>query len=528
MIPLANAGSTPIASVASVASAVRRCFSENKAADCVFVVGSNIASSTVDDLALRALREGLDTAFIGDGKSLVTEEMIQKARRDGIIGPNTEVICLFHGAEVMDDTDKAKKHVVQVGCEYDNVKSQTKLTRRPTRKLVEQFRKPLDNSNNNSSQQEVWTGNVHIFSCRARALEKEFVNQTRDSVDTVNSSKPIWTRGNLMLHAGKKSLNSVVVERNIFYLLEHLGQRKRDRQAGSIVDQKNPNDMDSTFKILSKSSAERVTLLKGLQSEVMVSSSPKRFAETSVASLWNDQKKKTIFDAYLDSGKVKDAFAYMITRLCHLERQEKLELLKADLKENPNLAKLKADDGTTLLMILANRRDLEEAASVEIAEVLCKAGSDIAACNASGSTAIDAAISSGNTKLVEYLLEKLTMTGRLDGAILLNALHWACNDLQTDGAMLKAVLRFCGLAVIDKHNAAGYTALHSAVASGNVVAVKLLLKARADPSIRVAYKLHAARDIAVQLQEGPAREEIIQLLDESLHKKNTRWSRGIF
>ena len=84
-----------------------------KSADCVVVLGPGTDKAKYE-LEHKTQKEGLTIAFVGDGKSDITEKMIEDARKQGVISPSSEVICILHG-HIKKDKEGNKIHMVKTG-----------------------------------------------------------------------------------------------------------------------------------------------------------------------------------------------------------------------------------------------------------------------------------------------------------------------------------------------------------------------------------------------------------------------------
>ena len=110
---------SPINAFTDAVESVRRAFSKDKAADCVFIIGPG-NEQDVEDLSWKAFKEGLNAVVIGDGRHSVTMDMIETAKEEGIIGRHTEVICVMHGGLMQTKENKALRHVMHIGYEKNN------------------------------------------------------------------------------------------------------------------------------------------------------------------------------------------------------------------------------------------------------------------------------------------------------------------------------------------------------------------------------------------------------------------------
>lgn len=203
-----------------------------------------------------------------------------------------------------------------------------------------------------------------------------------------------------------------------------------------------------------------------------------------------------------------------------MKSKEKLNLLEKDLKESPWLVNVKSSSGLTPLIHLANRPTPyinAEVSTGDIARVLIESGADINVRDSFGYTPIKYAIESGNTDVVEALLEKIEKDKQLNPNFLLDALHSACKTKNSRIESLKTILRRCAPALVNHRNLIGKTALHIAIEDGDVAAVQCLLDAGADPSLRT-FGFNTPSDLARRLDDEASRQ-ILKLLQAAKARK---------
>ena len=547
MNPLSRFFDAPISSALGAMENIRRTFSNNKAADCVFIIGPDNAND-VEELSWKAYKEGLNAVFIGDGRTSVTKEMIQRAREEGIIGDRTEVICLMHGLSVTDPSDKAQKHVMYIGDTVNNNGNKVKELI-STRKLIQYIRSPI-RKNNQADQSEVWQGNIHIGACRIGALKSEYLQSGKGDDDNKKINTSSWEKGNVLLYGSSKILSGYAAAHNFDLLLEHLGSRKRERASDIQSMNNQANTIADTFDAIRKNSVETLVWLNGDASLMSISRSPKKLADvlqgriieiaaqqrahaklqenlgSKKISLFGRSSKK-IFnpDKYLSPDERGKITSFIFTRLAHLKSQKKLLLMNAELSENPWLANVKTPTGMTPLHYIAKRLMPYENSAItfaQVAENLINAGADVNARDKWGDTPLTLAAKAGNAEIVTLLLKKLHSDTQLNDGHLMNSLYLACkarrNSSETVQAVLTKIAEFPEKkSLINRRDDQGHTALHLAVMAGDMKTVEILLKSGADPAQRT-YGFSTPGDLARKLAPEVS-QQILQLLREAKVKK---------
>ncbi|MCM0043092.1 MAG: ankyrin repeat domain-containing protein [Burkholderiaceae bacterium] len=486
-----------------------------------------------DELRHRATNQGLTAKVIGDGKGEITKEMIQGARARGLIGPDTHVICLLHGGTKRVKGREGKSHVLHTGfaasTSNESGKERKKLT--STTEFLHWLRDPLPPDAGGKAPSAPWGGAIHLASCHVGAFTKEFLPEQCDPGSGERSPHPLWEQGNLFLYGSNKPIFHEVSKQNFDSLLRYLGECKRDSQS-------KPDAAEALRRVM-MDSPETVALLGGACTEAIVSHAPKTLLEALpgyMQARWQQMvaheklKESLSSPVNYEAAAKKDgpsndmpagvpvmshekATWFFLTRVSHLKTSEKLELLKSDLHRYPWLVNVQAKEGTTPLMIIAERPFEHKGAAVnavDIARILLDRGADINAQNSNGRTALYFAIREGNADLVRLLLSR---GARIDLTDMdrRNALHSACLSTKNRSAVVNALLQTKGASLIDKRDRSGKTALHLAIASGNVDVVKALLAAGANPEKRTgswesctslarrAHISHAATDEIVLL-----------------------------
>ena len=504
----------PISTALGAMESVRRTFSSNKAADCVFIIGPDNANDA-EELSWKAYKEGLNAVVIGDGRTSVTAEMIQRAKEEGIIGDRTEVICLMHGSIVTDPKDKAQKHVMYIGDTFNSngIKAKELIS---TRKLIQYIRKPIQ-KNNQSAQSETWQGNIHIGACRIGALKREFIKPGQEGLSDQKIATYSWEKGNVLLYGSSKILSGYAAAHNFDLLLEHLGACKRRNGSDIQSGKSQTNAIADTFDAIKKNSVETLVLLKGDESSIRISRSPKKLAEVLPERIdeivrqqqahaklqknldsnkvgWFGKAVKKVFnpDKYLSSEERGKIVCFILTRLSHLKSNKKLVLLKSELEENPWLTNVKTATGMTPLHYIARRLmpyETPEVNADQIAETLIAAGADVNARDKWGDTPLTLAAKAGNASIVARLLNKLHSDAQLNDGHLLNSLYLACKAKRSAAETVEAILIKMAefpekKSLINRRDDQGRTALHLAVMAGDAKTVEILLKSGADPTQR--------------------------------------------
>ena len=551
MNPIAHLFYAPVTTITGVVESARRTFSKDKAADCVFIIGPGLETSS-EKLAWKAFKEGLNVVFIGDGRTDITMQMIQKAREDGIIGGRTEVIGFMHGGLRRQNESRALGHVMQIGNQINN--SGEKIpTLISTKDFIRCLREPLPKKSGNLSNTEKWQGNIHISSCHVGALKREVDTDEKTQKNKTTKSPSLWRDGDVLLYASSKQLSAKACAQNFDSLLESLGKRKRHQSNEKDSSGELSADISQVFQDVKKTSAETIVFLDKNREQPEIFRAPKTLREVMpdhlngrwrqsdaneksdknyIASQFNDSEKtkKSTFnpDRELSNRERKKVIGFIWTRLMHLQNNEKFKKLKADLKESPWLANIKTSSGNTPLSFLAaipKNNPNSGVGSGEIARALIDAGAKIDA-RYEGKTVLEIAAEAGNTEVLTVLLEKLKESGKLSRENLSSSLRLACLAVKNRSEMVKEILSRSSKGIINQRDLSGRTALHHAIMQGDVETVKLLLDAGADFSKRtLGFKSPAglAREIG-----GEISENILSLLRQAKVKKtNASNQRGV-
>jgi hypothetical protein len=507
----------------------------SQVADCVVILGPGVDKAK-HDMERQAKQEGLKIAFIGDGESDITEQMITEARTKGIISANSEVICIFHG-HIKKDKEGNKIHMIQTNHkknhEYSPGEKPKQLIR--TINLLHWLRQPQSTAQNDADVFPVWKGNIHIASCHVGELNKEFTNSIQKEKNGDSPYAPLWRQGSVITHGSNKRLQHRMAMENFSHLFRQLGHSKK-------FGNKHPEAAD-IFKNIMLGTADTVALLGGELNVAMVGHSPKTLIEAMpnyIQSRWMQLKADARLQGVKSVDKNKDTnthktdqsdidqcsaiteqkiVGFIFNRIDHLNKREKLAQLKSELKQYPGLVAVRDIDGSTPLINLANKpfglKNSEVSAS-DIAEILVSAGSDVNASNRNGVTALHRAVRNGNIDLVNFFLDhdaRLDIRDK-DGQ---TPLHLACLSTKNRHEVLKSIIQKYKPNEIDRRNISGKTALHLAILSNDLQAVSLLLEAGANPAKRTS-GWDNAMDLAKRLKDG---EKIVALLkSHSQRKKN--------
>jgi ankyrin repeat protein len=517
---------------------------QKKPVDCLFIVGPDM-QGTFNDYESQARRHGLKWAMIGDGKVDITRDMIDQARRSGVIGSDTQVICQLHGR--IKTADGSAMHQVQLR-DCADVPGLSNPRNVDTRELIRWLREPLLRDHVHDTPVEAWSGNVHLLSCKVGEVRKDKV-----ALDRIKSAEPTHSdflsrhceiQGNVILYGGNKNLLATSAKSNLRSLFSYLGEYKRQQgvlpEASLMFDRIKSESMDTV--VLLGSDLRQTNIAKAPKNLFQIfpehdfalqrqhraneqlglahsnySTSQKISAETK-KSLWNTLSKKS----------KEKATHYLQVRMNHLKTEKKLAQLKDDLHVAPELTNVTIGS-LTPLMLLAIRKHSYRNQTVknsDIARVLIEAGADTLARDLSGKTAahhaaktgaagvlkeiyenprsvradgkrpvIDArdysgatvacyAARSGNYRALEVLLDKQAQMTGVDASGLSTLLHQACKAEHDRFATVKAILRKGARTLINKRDLSGKTALHIAVMAGDADTVQALLGAGANPGQR--------------------------------------------
>ena len=547
----------------------RKSVPQKKPVDCLFIVGPDL-QGTFNDYESQVRRQGLKWLMIGDGKVDITRDMIDKARRSGAIGPNTQIICQLHGR--IKNTDGTAMHQVKLR-DCADVPGLLNPRNVDTRELIRWLREPLLKNNVGEAPVDAWSGDIHLVSCKLGEIRKDkLTSDLFESLDSDNSdslSQQSRVQGNVILYGGNKNLLVTSAKSNLNSLFNYLGECKR--QQGVVPD------ASVMFDRIKNESMDTVILLDSHLRQINIEKAPKNLfqilpeydlalrrqqsaneqieldhgsSRTSVKnssetkkSLWNSlSKKKSESDALSPSSDGSP------------ENRKKLEQLKEDLRDVPELANVTIGS-LTPLMLLAIRQHSYRGQTIknsDIARVLIDAGADTLARDLFGKTAahhaaktgaagvlqqiydkshliradgrrpdIDArdysgatvacyAARSGNYLALEVLLDKQAQMTGVDASGLSTLLHQACKAEHDRFATVKAILNKGARTLINKRDLSGKTALHIAVMAGDVDTVKVLLDAGANPRQRTL-GFSTPSDLAKSLK-GEQGKLILQLL----------------
>ena len=512
--------------------------------DCVFIIGPGMGGA-FNDYEPQARRQGLKCLMIGDGKMDITRNMIDQARRSGAIGPDTQIICQLHGQ--IKDADVAAMHQVQLR-DCEDIPGLPNPRNVDTRELIRWLREPLLTNNPCDIPVEAWSGNIHLLSCKVGEIRKDRVTPDHIESSKLGNSDSLPRRseiqGNVILYGGNKVLLTTSVESNLLSLFSYLGECKRQQRVSP--------DTAVMFEHIKSESMETVVLLDSNFRQINLARAKKNLFDifpdnilalqrqrTANEQLGLDQSnygaslknpheaKKSLWDALSKKNKEKAAH-YLRVRINHLKTEKKLEQLKKDLHDVPELTNVTVDSLTPLMLLAIRKHSYREQTvrNSDIARVLIEAGADtlardlsgktaahhdaqtgaagvlreiyddsrlaradgkrpdINARDHSGTTAASYAARSGNYRALEVLLDKQAQMTGVDASGLSTLLHQACKAEHDRFATVKAILRKGARTLINKRDLSGKTALHIAVMAGDADTVQALLGAGANPGQR--------------------------------------------
>jgi ankyrin repeat protein len=522
----------------------RKLVLQEKPVDCLFIVGPDM-QGTFNDYESQARRNGLKWLMIGDGKVDITRDMIEQARRSGVIGPNTQIICQLHGR--IRNTDGAAMHQVQLR-DCEDVPGLPNSRNVDTRELIHWLREPLLTNNFYDTPVENWSGNIHLLSCKVGEVRKDKVSSDHveilESNDLDSLSQDSEIQGNVILYGGNKNLLATSAKSNLRSLFSYLGECKRQQgvlpDASVMFDRIKSGAMDTV--VLLDSDLRQINLAKAPSNLFQIlpeydlallrqqSANEQLGLDHSNYSAYQKnsvETKKSIWESLSKKRKEK-ATHYLQVRLNHLKTEKKLEQLKKDLDDVPELTNVTAGSLTPLMLLAIRKHSYREQTvrNSDIARVLIEAGADTLARDLSGKTAahhaaktgaagvlkeifenprsvradgkrpdIDArdysgatvacyAARSGNYRALEVLLDKQAQMTGVDASGLSTLLHQACKAEHDRFATVKAILRKGARTLINKRDLSGKTALHIAVMAGDADTVQALLGAGANPGQR--------------------------------------------
>ncbi len=493
-----------------------------KALDCVFILGPGYEASMADELNRLAAAEGMTATVLG-GANGVSRETIRNARLNGLIGPDTRVVCLLHGATKRGQGGVGKTHFLQTGQPKSNPRqggSQQQMFT-PTSQFLCWLREPLTSTSEDSGSAEPWRGTIHLASCYVASFIKECRTAPDDSQASDMKKKPVWSEGNVFLYGSSKPTLTEVALQNFDSLLRQLGECIRNGHASP--------DPIETFRRVMIDSPETVSLLGGEFTEPIVAHAPKTILQAMPGYLqaqWKQSeafdKLKTSVEASSDRGRalreqahtshpadlpsmtLRKITRFFFTRLAHLKSEAKLKLLQTDLKRFPGLANLRNEQGKTPLMLVASLPFKLEGAQIDasrIVQALIEAGADVRAHDGFGKSVLHHAAGAGGSKLIRQLLDsiKSDVAGGKDG-----------QDLMSSKSRK---------AFIDQRDGQWKTALHIAISAADVETVKVLLAAGADPDKRTG-RWESPKDLTRRSRiSDEAKNQIIALLDKAKAEK---------
>jgi ankyrin repeat protein len=512
-----------------------------KAPDCVFIVGPG-NEGRLEHLKWKASQRGLTSFSIGDGSCNVTQEMIKKARSDGHIGPNTEVICVMHGL-LESPARYTQTHKIQISAQK-NINEEDINNFVSTMKFVRWLREPLDGSSN-SVNPEFWQGNIHMAACYVGSLNDELNKISKNNAGGLKSENSVFSQGNLALYGSGKLLSTYVLSQNFDHLIDYLGDCKRGDKKPE-ADTKSSERFNGLFDRMKSRSVEKIIFIRQGRSGVDILKSPKSINLIEQDFLQGKLRQKKINKEFekseihnsskpviFSNNKISDwkkelssegkekVRGFVLTRLAHLKSNKKLEILKSDMAANPWLTSIRIDNGVTPLMFVSNvgsQYDDAEVKAGQIAEVLINAGANPHDRDSSGLTAAHYAAKQGNSDVLDVVLKSQENVGLSDrrGA---TVLHAATSAPYNRAAVVKTVLKYCEKSLINQRNIYGQTALHIAIKAGDDLAVKELLEAGADPGM-IDFRLRTPIALAKKI-DGEASQKILALLKNTKENKKS-------
>lgn len=457
-----------------------------KPADCVFIVGPG-NQGDVDFLKQHSAHSGLKVHFIGDGEHPVSKEMIQDARRKGIIGPNTEVICINHGINLK-STGNISEHRLQFS--EDRPDHPKGVDRIPTIEVLGWLREPLAHEDPVNGAEHVWTGNIHFMACQIGSFKNQF-----------SSQNDLWKHGQVILHGSSKVVATNVVQDNCAELIRQMAYLKKNELGVA--------DPLETMRQLANHSVDTLTLLGGELEEAVVVHAPKtipEFMPDHLQAHWRQQateaKLESAMSIELDAApkrpskplikapnqqpadtQQRQMVSYILTRLLHLKTEAKLKLLQSDLQKFPAIANLQLHLQRSPLSLICSYvyHGEREITATEIAKVLLDNGADIKALDMMGASALHYAAQRGEASLIELLVSRGADVNQRDKSGR-GVLHWACAlSGERKIAAVNALLKHCKNIDVNRADKKGFTPLHLAIMANDKELVDLLLKAGADP-----------------------------------------------
>ncbi len=467
--------------------------SSSKAADCVFIVGPDIAED-IPALERNARHLKINAHFIGDGVQALSKEMIQSARQKGIIGDNTEVICINHG-NVSDTGDSAGKHLLFIGS-----RARGDRNAMPAVEMLRWLREPVSTESSPEKSGDAWRGNVHFMACKVGRLGKR-PEQMAVDVTFAGTKEPILKLGHVILHGSSKNLATEVALDNCISIMRHIAFQKEDK-SGTV-------DPQGMLKRVVEGTVDTVTLLGADLEQPVVIHAPKSVIEIlpeHFASLRRQEEAHANLDGTLSpnlkiscsvsarsmKSTMKQGQAtiseaklanYLMTRLIHLKTYEKLQRLETDLKSHGKLLKIRfAPNLPALSFVCAHfSRKTQGVRASDVAKVFIDCGTDVNAIDAWGASALLHAARSGDQSLIELLAKRGADDSVRDKSGK-NALHHACEARENKSDAVDAILKHCKGIDVNRADKRGMTPLHMAIKARDAKAVEVLLGAGADPT----------------------------------------------
>ena len=466
--------------------------SENSA-DCVFIIGPGNAED-ISVLEGNARHLNIHAHFIGDGIHPITEEMIQDARRKGVIGKDTEVVCINHG-EVIEREGRPDQHLLLVG---KRPGSDTRWV--STASVLQWLRQPLPSDPTSMDQPESWKGNVHFMACKVGSFGKQLTTPGTSDAEA-EARQAVWRQGHVILHGSSKLLATETSRENCMTLMREIAHAKHHNN-GKL-------DLVAMLENLAVNATDTITMVGGELEQAVIIRAPKRvldllpgamlaklrqqeaLAKLSPASSPNDQGAvsgpavRRLAAPKRETGTIseKKLANYLQTRLMHLRSREKLDQLKSDLHQFPGLTNLRFALNTSPL-IFACLHPYPENQGVrvtEIVQMLLDSGASVNSIDAFGASALHHAARRGEPSLIA-LLALRGAEGALRDKSGRTALHWACEAGKNAPSSVQALLKNVTAMDVNRTDKRGMTPLHLAIKAGDAATVNLLLAAGADPT----------------------------------------------
>ncbi len=548
--------------------------------DCLVIMGPGTERiRKAQELSL--LRNGLTSVFIGDGRRGITKKLIHDARSQGLIGPNTQIICIAHGSAQVSEDNKGSTHHLRMQPD-DNAADSSEPATVATQNFLRWFRDPLTSPNPTEPPVPGFAGNIHLVSCSVGNVRKEKVRiptgANGTGADEISANQ-LPVNGYTFFHGGNKILSSASSDESLESLYSYLRDCKTGRE--------NPEDPDRMLERIKEHTYDTVILLDESLKEVKKYPAPKNFwdifpnrrdeimreyerdsvknqpvAGPATARTPLADASKRLMDRLSSDEKTMLGKFFMV-RLQHLKTKEKLNQLGQQIATDPRLANIKLRTRTLLMWAADNRVNYKNAEinSGDVVDTLIKSGARVEARDALGRTVAHHAAENGNVEALKVLYQKIRQSDTHDQKLGINdrdiygrtvayyaanaghvealellldekanmesvtwsglhtLLHGACESRRQRLKTVQCVLRRGGQSLINKRNFFGKTALHIAIMTGDAATVKLLLDSGADPTQRT-FGLSTPSDLARKLP-GEASQKILELLKNAKAKKNT-------